>query len=296
MKNKEFSANSVISVIIPVYNCNLYLCEMLQHLCLDGLRLNAGRRIELVIIDDASPLEVETTAIVQRASDWADVIYHRNQVNMGYVRSVNKGLSLALGSLILLCNSDTRISPGSLDRLIEAIDSNSYLGMVGPVSNGAFNSKLQMAKNLPVPIKSFSDTELARFDDFGRALALQNRNLLYAGWLLGFCMLIKREVFENVGFFDEGFGFGYLEEIDYAIRMRRAGWKLAAVLNAFVFHGGLRKSLQLIGPNAGSQTNRFFPLHTFFRIMKGMFYLAHKYGWKYVGIPQDAAESSKRGF
>lgn len=269
---------------------------MLQYLCLNGIKLNAGRRIQLIIIDDASPLETETVAIVKEASNWADVIYHRNQINMGYVLSVNKGLSLSSCPLILVCNSDTRLSPGSLDRLIEGINSNAYIGMVGPISNGAFNSKIQMAKNLPAPLKSFSYEELSRFDDFGKTLAGQNQNLLFAGWLLGFCLLIKREVFENVGFFDEGFGFGYLEEIDYAIRIRRAGWKLAVVKNAFVFHGGLRKTFQLIGPNAGSQTNRSFPFLTFFRIMKGMFYLAHKYGWKAVGIPQDEHGARGRGF
>ncbi|MBI4656135.1 MAG: glycosyltransferase family 2 protein [Elusimicrobia bacterium] len=269
---------------------------MMDRLCFGGLRLNAGRRIELVIVDDASPLESETVAVVRAVSDWADVIYHRNQSNLGYVRSANKGFSLATGSYLLLCNSDTRLSPGALDRLIEAIDADSRMGMAGPVTNGAFNSKLQTANNLPVPLKSFSDTEIARFDEFGRALALQTGRFLEAGWLLGFCAMIRREVFESIGGLDEGFGFGYLEEVDYAIRMRRAGWKLAVVPNAFVFHGGLLRSLQFAGPNAGSQTNRSFPLRTFFWITKGLFYLVRKYGWKAVGIPQDAGGAAERGF
>jgi GT2 family glycosyltransferase len=269
---------------------------MLDKLFLSGLRLNAGRRIELVLIDDASPLEAETAALAKEAGEWADVIYRRNTLNLGYLRSANKGLALASGTRFLLCNSDTRLAPGALLRLEAAMDSDPRLGLAGPMSNGAFNSPLQLASNLPSPLSSFSPIELARFDDFGRALAARRLEPIAAGWLMGFCTLIRREVFLELGPLDEGFGFGYLEEVDYAIRARRAGWKLAVVPDAFVFHGGLRRGLQAAGPNAGSQTGRSSPLLTFTRIMKGFFYLLHKYGWKAVGIPQDASGTAERGF
>jgi len=285
-----------LSVIVPVYSRNRYLAEMLDRLFLSGLRLNAGRRVELIIVDDASPLEAETAASAEGAGRWADVIYHRNIKNIGYLRSVNKGLSLATGSRLLLCNSDTRLTPGALARLEAALDSDPRLGLAGPVSNGGFNAALQQAAKLPPPLESFEDAELSRFDAFGLAMSGRRSPYFEAGWLLGFCMLFKREVYEELGPFDEGFGFGYMEEVDYAIRARKAGWKLAAVPDAFVFHGGLSRSMQPAGPNSGSQTGRAMPIRTFFRILGGLCRLVRKYGWSAVGIPQDAAGAAARGF
>ncbi|MCX5791488.1 MAG: glycosyltransferase family 2 protein [Elusimicrobia bacterium] len=284
-----------LSVIVPVYSLDSYLAEMLDRLFLSGLRLHAGRPVELVIVDDASPLETETAASATEAAHWAKVVYHRNKENLGYVRSVNKGLSLATGENLLLCNSDTRLAPGALARLEAALDAGPGFGLAGPVSNGGYGA-LQQAAGAPPPLETFEEAELRRFDAFGLALSGRGLPPVEAGWLVGFCMLLRREVYEELGPLDEGFGFGYLEEVDYAIRARKAGWKLVVAPDAFVFHGGLRKSFQPTGPNAGSQTARAMPVRTTLRILRGMLRLTRKYGWKAVSMPQDAAGTAARGF
>lgn len=283
-----------ISVIVPVYSGSSYLAEMLQKLCLDGLRDNAGRELELVIVDDASPLEEETASAARRAGSWARVRYLRNPENLGYVRSVNRGLSAAGGDALLVCNSDTRLAPGSLDALISALYSEDTAGIAGPVSNGAFGSPIQQARGCPAPLVSFDPGELRRFDDFGRGLADRGAAPFEAGWLFGFCTLIRRSLFSRIGLLDEGFGYGYLEEADYAFRARRAGWKLLAAPSAFVFHGGLRPARLL--PDAGSQTARMFPLRTALRQLRGNLYMVRKYGWRSFGVGQEVGDVSSRGF
>lgn len=285
-----------ISVVVPVYSRDAYLADMFRRLFLDGLRSNAGCRVELVIVDDCSPLRAETEAAAEEARAWADVVYHRNSENLGYLRSVNKGLSLASGREILLCNNDTRLTPGALGRLRAALDSGPRAGLAGPVSNGGFSSALQQYRGGPSPLTSFAPEELARFDAFGAALSSLPAPTVEAGWLLGFCLLMRRAVCGEIGLFDEDFGFGYLEEMDYAIRARRAGWKLLAVPDAFVYHGGLRKGVQFAAPNAGSQTGRLFPFKSLFRVLRGQRALIRKYGWKALGIPQDAAGAAAKGF
>ncbi len=285
-----------LSVIVPVYSRNGYLAEMLERLFLAGIRLNAGKKVELVIIDDASPLQAQTAAAADEAGRWADVVYHRNSSNLGYLRSANKGLTLASGKRLLLCNSDTRLVPGALARMEAAMDSDPGIGMVGPVSNGAFGSVMQCAAAFPSELLSFGTEELARFDNFGLELSGRALPPVPASWLMGFCTLLRREVLENTGLLDEGFGFGYLEEVDYGIRARRAGWTLAIIPDAFVFHGGLRKGGQVAGRNSGSQTGRTFPLRTLVRILKGYYYLKKKYGKQVIGIPQDLPGTEARGF
>jgi len=289
-------ADEKISVIVPVYSCDAYLSELFGRLFLEGLRLNAGRRLELVIVDDASPLAAETAAQAKGAEAWADVIYLRNERNLGYVRSVNRGLARATGGLLLVCNSDTRLAPGSLGALCGALRADARAGLAGPVSNGAFDSTIQQAAGCPAPIVSLEPAELARFDVFGGELAARGAAPFEAGWLLGYCTLIRREVYEELGPLDEGFGYGYLEEIDYALRARAAGWRLYAAPAAFVFHGGLRRGFQPTGHNAGSQTARLFPVRTMLRLLRGLVYMARKHGLRSVGIPQDAAGVAARGF
>lgn len=282
-----------ISVVIPVYSGSAYLAEMLEKLCLAGLRDNAGRELELVLVDDASPLREETAAAARRAGAWAGVRYLRNPANLGYVRSVNRGLEAAGGEAILVCNSDTRLAPGSLDALLSALYSGDTVGIVGPVSNGAFGSSIQQARGCPAPLASFEPGELRRFDEFGRGLARRGGAPFEAGWLFGFCTLMRRSLFSGIGPLDEGFGYGYLEEADYAFRARRAGWKLAVAPSSFVFHGGLRRGGPL--PYAGSQTARMFPLRTAFRQLRGNLYMVRKYGWRSLGVGQEAEDVASHG-
>ena len=280
------SGRPSVSVIIPIYSGDSYLSEMLGKLCLSGLRRNSGKRIELVIVDDKSPLEAETAALVRAAAEWADVVYHRNPVNMGYIRSANKGMVLASGSRFLLCNSDTRLAPGALARLEAAMDADPGVGLAGPVTNGGYNTPLQQVGEPPAPLVSFSDSELLRIDDFGRSMSARGLKPVKARWLISFCTLIRREVFETVGPLDEGFKYGYMEELDYGIRARRAGWKLAAVPDAFVFHGGLRKGWT-ISPNGSCQTGGSSRVRTFLRLMRSALYLIRKYGLQSITATQD---------
>lgn len=285
-----------LSVIVPVHSRDAYLLEMFGTLFLGGLRAALPPGSELVIVDDASPLAAETAAQAEAAGAWAEVVYIRNERNLGYVRSVNAGLRAASGERLLLCNSDTRLTAPALARLEAALDSAPDIGLAGPVSNGAFNSEMQTAPGQPPPLESFAPEELARFDGYAAGLAARPLPPAEAGWLLGFCTLLRRETVSAVGLLDEGFGFGYLEEIDYAIRARAAGWRLAVAPDAFVFHGGLRRTRQFAGPNAGSQTGRSFPFLTLLRILRGLWHMTRKYGLRAVGAPQDCAGMSGRGF
>lgn len=278
-------AKTSLSIIVPVYNATPYLAAMFRELFLDGLKKNASLPgMELVIVDDASPLREETAAAVTEVSGWTRVKYLRNERNIGYLRSCNRGLAAAEGDLLVLCNSDTRFPPGALQRLIAAAEANPDVGMVGPVTNGAFGASAQLS-GLQPELKDFSRAELDRLDALGGAAQAATR-LEDVRWLLGFCVLLKRGVLSSAGFLDEKFGFGYQEEVDYGIRARRAGWRLCLEPGAFVFHGGLRRPLQLFGSRAGSQSSGQRPVRTVLRIAANIAYLWRKYGFVEITAPQ----------
>lgn len=263
-----------LSIVVPIYNCEPYLVEMFEGLFLDGLRRYAPPGAELVIVDDASPLEEETRRSARLAESIMPVRFHRNPSNRGFAASVNEGMRLAAGDLILLLNSDTRLTPGAVASLIGVLASAPDAAMAGPVSNRAFGADLQQVDGL-APLRDFSVPELARIDRFAEGLRAKGEGVVEATYLMGFCILLRREVFERVGPLDESFGLGYLEEVDYCLRIRDRGYRILIDRSAFVFHGGLKES-RLTGANSGSQTMRTRPWSMLYHLFRNSAYLLWK--------------------
>lgn len=263
-----------LSIVVPVYNCEPYLVEMFERSFLDGLRRHAPAGAELVMVDDASPLEEETRRSARLAETIMPVRLHRNPTNRGFAASVNEGLRLASGDLILLLNSDTRLTPGAVASLIGVLSAAPDAAMVGPVSNRAFDADLQQVEGL-APLRDFSVPELARVDRFAEDLRSKGEGVVESAYLMGFCILLRREVFERVGPLDESFGLGYLEEVDYCLRVRETGCRILIDRSTFVFHGGLKES-RLTGGNSGSQTMRTRPWSMVYHLVRNAAYLLWK--------------------
>jgi GT2 family glycosyltransferase len=252
---------------------------MFERLFLDGLRRHAPKGAELVIVDDASPLEQETRRLAHAAESFIPVKLLRNPANSGIVRSINAGLRQASAQTILLLNSDTRLTDGAVDSLQRTLASNADVGLVGPVSNNAFNADLQQVEGL-APLQDFSDAELNRIDLYSNDIrASAPQAPIEASFLMGFCMLFRRDLLERVGLFDERLGLGYYEDLDYSRRVRNEGLRLLVDRSTFVFHGGLKKS-SLAGKFAGSQTMRTRPVRAMYNLVRNALYLQYKHrGW-----------------
>src|SRR5262249_28313121 len=102
------------------------------------------------------------------------------------------------------------------------------VGLVGPMSN--FGPLPQLVPGLP-------DRDLDEMHRFARRWRDEHRGQWFtAGKRSGFCVLMKRAVYEAVGGLDERFGLGYFDDEDLAIRARRAGFELAVAHDLFVYH------------------------------------------------------------
>ena len=142
---------------------------------------------------------------------------------------------------MVLLNSDTIVTPGWLDRMLACASSNPKYGIVGPLANAASYQSIpdvvaggDWAEN-PLP----EHVSVAQMGE----LVAQNSRRLYpqVKFLNGFCLMIRRQVIEQVGIFDEeNFGVGYGEENDYCLRTRLAGWQLAIADDAYIYHAQSR--------------------------------------------------------
>ena len=165
----------------------------------------------------------------------------RHQQAKGYTFAANAGLRVSLAPWVVLLNSDTIVSEGWLDRMTELGSRDAKIGIVGPLSNTASWQSVPLieqngdwAEN-PLP---------AGMDVAGMARLVADasaRQGFPIPFLNGFCLMIRRELIDDIGLFDEvAFGAGYGEENDFCIRARKKGWLLMVADDTYVYHAQSR--------------------------------------------------------
>lgn len=224
-----------IRVVIPAHNRHDDLDE-----CLSSL-LETSLELEIVVVDNGStpPVEVDRRIRVLR-----------NDVNEGFARASNQGTRGFEGELILFLNSDTVVTRGSLIELVRAARSSSSIAACGPVTN--YSGHFQQ-----VPAQCNSPEEI---EALSRLLLHGKPNWQDSDMLVGFCLLVRRTVLDEVGLFDEQFGLGLFEDNDLCYRMRRAGFRLKIIRNAFVYHAGSKtfEDVSKRGESGGQRVAELF--------------------------------------
>lgn len=186
----------------------------------------------MLIIDDASP-ESEVRALLQ---SWNEQGIHgwrffRNESNLGFVGTANRGMELCSGDVVLL-NSDTVVTPGWLEGLERCLASDPSIGTATPwTNNGEIASIPVFCQANPVP------QDLAAVADVIAATGPAVYPELPTA--VGFCMAIARNAINRAGLFDvELFGKGYGEENDFSMRVAGLGMCNVLCDDVYVAHVG----------------------------------------------------------
>jgi GT2 family glycosyltransferase len=208
--------------------------------CLEAIIRSTFAPYSLILIDDGSDNETKEYLIEFAQSQGATLI--RNENSFGYTRAANQGLHQSSGEYSVLLNSDTIVSRGWLDRMIACAESDTKIGLIGPLSNTAswqsvpeiFNHDGDWAVN-PLP-EGMNVDELAGLVD-----KYSSRLYPRIPFLNGFCIMLKREVINQIGYLNEGvFGEGYGEENDYCLRAQKSSFKLAVSDDSYIYHAQSR--------------------------------------------------------
>lgn len=214
-----------ITVIVPIYNAAESFAR-----CLVALRRYTSAATSLLLIDDASS-DAGIAPLLARAATWPNVRVLRNERNLGFTATVNRGLRQATGDVVLL-NADAEVGPGWLGALRAAAYANADVASATAVSNnaGAFSvPELEQSNALP----SGWD-----HDDAARALRQMSgliQPVLPTG--NGFCMFMRAAARAQVGELDEqAFAQGYGEENDWCQRAAALGWRHVIAGNVYVGH------------------------------------------------------------
>jgi hypothetical protein len=232
--------------------------KILVNQCLTSIYESAPScEFEIIVIDNASR-DGSCDAI---QSQYPEVRLIQNSENVGFSVANNQGLSVANGRYLLLLNSDTVVPPGSLDRLIAAMEKDQSLGVVAPklvYPDGSLQMSYGPIPNLFVAFCTFfgvkrlfpvSTRRKIANSRFVKASGRSGAGYLtwFSGrqpetklvdkdtYVTGACMLIRRECYMQVGGLDPKF-FMYVDDADYSLRVHQKGWKIMYLADSTVVH------------------------------------------------------------
>ncbi len=216
-----YSSHPLVSIIIPVYNQWKYtyscLCSILQN--------TAGIEYEIIIADDGSTDETS------HIEDYAEnVIAIRNTKNLGFLLNCNHAAKQARGKYIMFLNNDTNVQKDWLRYLVELIEKDSKIGMVGSKLVYA-DGRLQEAGG--IIWKDASGWNYGRLDDPEKP---EYNYVKEVDYISGASIMIRADLWYKIGGFDERFAPAYCEDSDLAFEVRKHGYKVMFQPKSVVVH------------------------------------------------------------
>jgi GT2 family glycosyltransferase len=241
---------ALVDVVIPVYRGKIETLSCIWHV-LKSLNITPH---QVVVIDDKSP-EPELSAALERIAATGHIQLLRNDANLGFVKTVNRGMRLHESRDIILLNSDTEVFGDWIDRLHATAGRIPFCGTLTPLTNNG------TVCSYPFFADENDGTLELSFEELDRLASQVNRGeVVETPTAVGFCMYIKRKLIREIGSFDdEAFGRGYGEENDFCLRGQRAGWKDLIATDTFVRHLG---SVSFQGEKAELARNNLKVLET----------------------------------
>lgn len=214
------------SIVIPVHNQ-----WSLTRFCLRSLYRYTRVPIEVIVVNNAST--DGTTKHLSKEFPEIKQIY--NPEKRGFSASVNQGLRIAKGKYLSTINNDTLPSYRWLINLLRVMKHRSNCGVVGPLSNYVLPDQ-------------WLHTDLKRNKDIHSFCQRFNRpnpsKWRISDRLSGFCLVFPREIWNIVGEFDENYGMGYYEDLDFSYRVRLAGYKCFIAGDTYVHHFGSKSFMK----------------------------------------------------
>ncbi|CAN5621792.1 glycosyltransferase family 2 protein [soil metagenome] len=223
-----------ISAVVVSFN----VADLLRA-CLASLEAEraAGNLDEIIVIDSSS-----TDGSVRLVQDHFPDVCLQVVPNRGFGSAVNVGLALASSDAIFILNPDTVVCPGAVARLSRALYSANNIGLVGPrlrYPDGTNQSSRRRFPTAWTPV--FESTIFEewfpsnRWVRHYRMLDEPGQHPESVDWLVGAALMVRSDVVQQAGGFDESFWL-YGEELEWCHRIGRHGWEIHCVPEAIVVH------------------------------------------------------------
>lgn len=265
--------NPRLSVVIVSYNTKKDLKDCLLQLKKEDFD------IEVFVVDNAS-IDGTNEMIKKEFSDWSSLNYIQNKTNLGFTAACNQPLAECKGDYVLFLNSDTIFENNIWNKLVEYLDKNTEVGVLGPRLSYE-NGKLQLSC---FPSSSFlnlinilmwhvlpyniAENILTKFV----GTSWSKNGIKTTGWVSGACLIIRRELILELNGFDENFFLSAQDSLDLCLRAKKLGYVVKYYPDIEVIHYCGRSTPKIISNE--KKMNFLTYMH------KGHLYFFKKYhGW-----------------
>jgi GT2 family glycosyltransferase len=209
-----------VAIIICTYNQ-----EKLLEICLNSLKSKTNyKNYKVYFVDDSGIGEIGKN--IKKKFKWVDVT--ANKKNSGFSKSNNVGIKKAIKDYnpdyVLLLNDDTEIVDKNwLNKIIETGESDDSIGILGCriiYPDGSL-------QNLGGKIEKWKIGSISQFDE---------DEIIDVDHVMGACIMIKRKVIDKIGLLDEIYAPYLLEDTDYCLRAKEAGFRVVSLTGIKIIH------------------------------------------------------------
>ena len=231
--------NPVLSILIVSFNGVEYLNRCLLSIRAYPPPVSYG----VIVIDNGS--SDNSPELV--ALNFPEVRLIKNTENLGFAAANNQGISHSRGEIILFLNSETELLPDSLAPLLRHLSDHPEAGIVGPTELHSTGRPYPSISQAPDLLHIFLTHTTLRHRFYRNRWfhpyrekwerAQHQKEPIPVDRVSGATLMIRRQVLDEIGFFDEAYFF-YMEETDLCKRTRNAGWQIHFVPGAEIIHCG----------------------------------------------------------
>lgn len=262
-----------LSIIYVNWNSVPYLRESIASI----YEHTHGMSFEVIVVDNASP----QGGVDDLRKQFPEITIIKSEKNLGFAGANNVGFRHSRGKYVLLLNPDTKLSGPAINIMLERARALPDAGIVGcKLLNTDLSVQITSIQKFPTILNQVLDVEYFQLRwphcplwDIA-PLFSDKIKLLKVDVISGACILVRREVFEQVGMYSEDY-FMYGEDIDLNYKVSRAGFTNYYVGDAVIIHhGGKSSSLQPL--NHWATIMKYRAMGRLFCKMRG-----GVYGWFY---------------
>lgn len=214
--------NPKISIIIPVYNQINYTYN-----CLKSILENTSETIEYEIIL-ANDCSTDITTEIEKFVENIKII--NNEKNLKFLLNCNNATKYAKGKHLHFLNNDTEIQKNCIESLLETIENNEDIGIVG--SKLLYpNGNLQEAGAIV-----WNNGSISNYGKFKNPQDSEFNYIKEVDYISGASIIIRKKIWDEIGGFDEIFIPAYSEDCDLAFQVRELGYKVVYQPKSVIIH------------------------------------------------------------
>jgi len=265
------SNNIILSIIIISYNTKELLEQCINSIIKSLMNSESKHQAssvsyEIIVVDNNSK-DDSVKFVNSLIRNKLAIKLIENKENVGFAKANNQGIKIAKGEYIMLLNSDTIVQNNALEILVDYLEENPDIAVLGPKLLNADQTSQPSVGNFPsLPVVA----NMLFFEHFvpNRFVRWSPKTTRAVDWVMGAALMSRREIFNKIGGLDENI-FMYMEELEWCYRIKKNGYKIYFYPQAKIVHLG----------QGSSKTGRKDPI---INIYKGLiyFYRKHYPFWK----------------